>query len=273
MDADAKLIDELISDRSKFDEFVYTPVEVAIEEMKQRDDNVKLAEYISGVLGYSSKELLKADEYAVLSRPVVTPNYELRRFFTIADALKLKPVVWEYTESKFVPQNECKYALGRMGFFFGVGKKGGIKMEYVNVIDIDKSAGKKISEIQTRWGQSLVDFHHSLFEEYSKEALNVACLDGSGWYEKYGGKAGEYYFNFLVLFLMNGILFENFMLDDKEVGFTRDVFLPALIRLRREIGFKPLIVALEATTIEGDKFWMSYPGELISTVRDKLTDV
>ena len=61
------------------------------------------------------------------------------------------------------------------------------------------------------------------------------------------------------------------MIDHKqEKEFIRKVFLPAFISILEETGMKPLIVPLEPTEIEGGKFWICYPKEMMSIVKDKL---
>jgi hypothetical protein len=89
-----------------------------------------------------------------------------------------------------------------------------------------------------------------------------------------GGKPKEYYKAFLTLCIRNGILFENFILtNEEERRFTKDVFLPIFSEVTERIGMKPLIVALEPTDIEGDKFWMCHPPETFDYVKKKLESV
>lgn len=269
-----KKINELLQDRKFFNEFVYTPLDIAISEFEVRYNDKKIEDTFSTKHKTAIPDILKNDKCMVLSRPIATPNYEFRRFLSIADTLELKPLVWEYTHSKFVPQNETKYALARMGFFEGKGKKGGMKINYLNVLDIQNSSGKYMDEIKTFSNESLVDFHHRLFtdEAFSIEE-DIHYFDASEWYKNSGANAKECYPYFLSLFIKNGILFENFMLDEKEYEFTRDVFLPAFIKIPEIFGFKPLIVALEATEIEGDRFWSCYPSSLELVVKERTKKV
>lgn len=267
-----KNVDEIINDRSLFSDFIYTPLEEAVSEFKKRQGDIQLTKIIESDLKTIIPSILKENECMILSRPVATPNYEFRRFISIGDTLEFKPIVWEYTDSKFVPQNETKYALARMGFFNGKGKKGGMKINYANVINIQNSSGKKISEIETVWKENLVDFHHNLFikEGYIPQK-NIFYYNASDWYRESGNNALECYPHFLALFLKHGILFENFLLDVKEYNFTKDIFLPAFLNVFKKTGLKPLIVALEPTQIEGDRFWSCYPNNLESDVKDLIS--
>lgn len=252
-------IESVINNRQKFNELLYTPIDEAIAELKKRskDDSIKSPFEIPSAF----KNGLKA----VLHRQLVTPNYEVLRFVSIADGMELDPVFFEYTADKFVTENDWKYKLGCQSFYFGQGKKGGIKVKDCKVIDFNKSNGKKISEVKTLWGQPLIDFHHELFLNrfpYLKDNI----FDGSEWYKKNGGNAKEYYKPFLSFFIKHGILFENFLLDYKELAFTKEVFLPAFLEIQKETGLKPLVVALEPTETEEDVFWLSHPPHFIEDV-------
>ena len=83
----------------------------------------------------------------------------------------------------------------------------------------------------------------------------------------------EYYINFFRLFLVNGILFENYMLDEKEDWFTKNIVLPALLKIEEEIGVKPLIVNVQPTQIEGQPFWTYHSDDSIEYVKNKLNVV
>ncbi len=182
--------------------------------------------------------------------------------------MDLQPIFWEYYDDKFTSNNECKHALGKMGFYHGIGKKGGSKIEHTNIIDFNTSDGKPIDSVKTLWSQKLVDFHHELLNKYFP-TLKDNYFDASAWFLKHGISAKNYYKNFLKLFLKHGILLENFMLDEKEIGFTKEIVLPALIEIYEETGEKALIVALEPTDIEGAEFWMCHPYQTKEDVNSK----
>ena len=74
------------------------------------------------------------------------------------------------------------------------------------------------------------------------------------------------------MFLQDGVLFENFLMDGKEQKFTEEVILPAILEIEAECGYKPLIVALEPTGIEGDHFWLSHPFQNKLFVDQKLSN-
>ena len=266
-------IEELISDREKFNAFVYTPVEEAVEELQKRNRDKSLKEKIRSLLGDAIPEPLENDIRGVLFRQVATPNYELRRFVSIIDAIGLKPLFWEYHQDKFVAKNEVKYYLGMLAFFLKRGKKGGLVCEYEKIIDFNSSNGKKLSEVKTVWDQDLISFHHSLFNTTYRVFSPEVFFDASDWLKNHGGTALDYYKNYLMLFITHGILFENVMLDSKEISFTREIFLPAFIDVMKRTGSKPIIVALEPTEIETDEFWMCHPHSSKELVNNTLKEV
>jgi hypothetical protein len=266
-------IESLISSREKFNAFVYTSVDEAVNELKRRQKG-GLKHFAEENLPIGVPHVFKERNCAVLFRQLATPNYELRRFVSLMDAIdSLTPLFFEYLNDKYTDNNDWKYYLGKMPFFSGKGKKGGEKITWLNVIDFNTSRGKKINEVKTLWGQSLADFHHELFDEaYQKKEKNVTFFDASEWFSKSGGTAKDYYKNFLTLFISHGILFDNFMLDAKEMMFTRDIFLDAFIQVYQDTGgVKPLIVALEPTEVESNLFWFCHPYSSKSFVDKKLS--
>jgi hypothetical protein len=129
--------------------------------------------------------------------------------------------------------------------------------------------GRRISELKTLWGEGFVEFHHEFLHERFPH-LRDKHVDISSWLKESGSGAKDYYQKFFTLFLKDGILFENFLLDKKELNFTKEIVLPAIINIEKATGKKPLIVALEPTKHEGDKFWNSYPPNTIDFVNNKL---
>lgn len=59
-----------------------------------------------------------------------------------------------------------------------------------------------------------------------------------------------------------GVLCENFFLDGQETGFTRDILLPAVERIRLEYGIKPLIVPLLDPAVAEETTWWCHPAEV-----------
>ncbi|KND48969.1 MAG: hypothetical protein AB200_00885 [Parcubacteria bacterium C7867-005] len=259
-----KIVSELVSDKQKFEKFIYTPIEEALTELDKRskDDSIKSLPSLPNPFSDEPR--------AVLFRHVATPNYEARRFISIVDGLEsLEPLILEYTSDKFFDKNEWKRSLAKIPFNKGIDSNGKIKFENVSVLDFNTNNGKPINEVITYSGQTLPDFHHELFLRIFPD-LKDGVFDLSNWLKENGQSARNYYKSFLKIFIKNGILFENFLLEEPELTFNKNIVLPSLIEIESETGLKPLIVSLEPTDTEGDKFWLCHPYEDKSFVLNKI---
>jgi hypothetical protein len=267
-----KFIDELVSDRQKFNEFVYTPLDIAVEELNKRMDDIHLDHVLREYFVHDIPAEIKEVRGAFLSRSLATPNYETSRFLHIIEGYDdLTPIFWEYYNDKFTPcVNELKHSLGKLSFDGGRDKNGNIMFQNIRIIDFNTNDKKSISAVSTLWDQNMVDFHHELFGD--QQSVNKVFYDASNWYKMYGQTVSEYYKYKIALFVKNGILFENLMIEHlHELDFIKNVFLPSIIEIHRITGQKPLIVALSPTEIEGDKFWLSYPSVYKEVVLKKIS--
>jgi hypothetical protein len=260
---DQILIDHLSTNKNEFNQFVYTPLEEAVSLLTKRRANL-----LESKLSIPSP--LEKDSRAVLFRQVLTSNYEARRFLNLIESTELKPLFFEYYKDKFTSNNEFKHSLGRLLFYKGRGKKDGTQIYSQTIVDFNLSNGKPIEELKTLWGQPLIDFHHQLFHSSFKQLGDDDFFDASQWFSENGGSAMEYYESFISLFTQHAILFEDFMINEKELFFTTKVFLPVFLKILRETGLKPLIVSLEPTEIEDSRFWMCHPFSDFEIVRQKL---
>jgi len=247
----------LLDDPERFAELIYTPLDVALTELHRRRMISKLERRVSKLLKDDIPEPLRNRPRGVIFRQVFTPNYEIRRFVSIIESVPLRPLFFDHHDDKFVANNEWKYHLGNLCFYQGRNPNGSMRQEYKKIIDFNAYDGHHIPDVKTLWGESLIKFHYHLFAARFPEQVDN-LYSASPWLKKHVS-AQDYYPAFLLLFIRNGILFENFMLDKKEFVFTRDIFLPAFLKTWKITGHKPLIVNLEPTDIEGDQFWMCHP--------------
>lgn len=265
-------IEHLIHNRDAFNAFVYTPAQIVAAELQARKKDAALTKTVNELLSVPVPSILENTIGAVLVRHIVSPNYEVRRFVTIVEMLpELQPIFFEYSEDKFTSNNEEKTAYGKVGYFKGVDRHGASILEFQSIIDFNTANGKKISQVRTRWGQPLPEFHHELFSQTALSLTPDNFFNISDWFQKSGGSAKEYYTNLLLLFIQHGVLFENFLIDHPSSSFTRDIFLPAFLYCIEKTGLKPLIVELEPTEIEGDRFWMCYPEETKAYIQSKIS--
>ena len=215
-------IEEIVKDKQAFKSLIYTPLAEAKLELNKRWEDSKLRAKVEQHLFGAVPRPFYTGFKAVLFRQILTPNYELRRFFSFANDLELEPFFLEYFGDKFTSNNPIKYSWGKMKF------QDPIKMpqscpESRMIIDFLKSDGKKISEVKTLWGQSLIEFHHELLTFDYPQAFKF-LFDSTDWLHSFEGGAKEYYFRVLALFTCHGLLFENYLIEGKELPFVKEVF-------------------------------------------------
>jgi hypothetical protein len=265
-------IDVLMNDRQCFNDFVYTDIAQAEHELHSRQGNGAIAHFIEANLPSGIPSAFKHEKNAVLARQLATPNFEFMQFSAIADGLSgFNKLVMEMHKDKFTPaDNLTKYHLARLIFReAGPGRAN----RSLTTVDFNEHAGKPISEVKTRWGQNLVEFHADLMQQAIGKKLitPTASFEASAWVSTLGRSADVFYSKFLCLFLQHGILFENFLLKEKaERRFTKEVFLPAFIKITRETGIKPLIVSYLPFETEGNDVWNHYPAGYFNFVNNNL---
>lgn len=241
---------------------LYTEPRIALWELKQRRHDAVLKKHIRQSLGSESEELLKkfSRPRAVFFRQVATPTHETLRFLKLAKQMKLKPLIFEYFDDKFVSaENRSKRSLGKMPIYQYTGSDGREMVAYKTICDFNTSTGKKFKDIVCINGEKFVDFHHRLFRTITGLNLKICSVDVSGWFKSNGGKAEMYYERLLTLFIRDGILFENFMPHRSESAFTKSIVIPAFKNLESLYGAKPLIIRLAPEKEEVRQFWDAYP--------------
>ncbi len=268
----------LTYDRARFADHVYTPLEAAVKTLRARRPRWRAPAAGTTPDGATVPAVLQQERpTAVLFRQVGSPNYEMRRVIRLAAQHDLALVVFEYHADRFMTRNYCKYALGRLGFYSGLGRHGGRRIDYVPIIDLNADNGRPFSALRTFRGEPFIDFHHGLLAVECPSLGPGALFDASAWFANHGATARHYYPAFLSLFLRHAILFETFNLTGDEGNFTRDVVLRSFEALRARHGVKPLIVPAEQEDWEGDDFWQLYPEALRVhvgpyRVRDRVAD-
>ena len=122
MEINQEKIEYLTSDKTIFDDLIYTPWEDAVKEIESRYDDQTLYNYLSKVLPKTTPDILMSGKNMALTRQFATPNYETYRFMQFADVMGLNPLILEYTQDKYVNASEIKYSLAELCFYKG--KKG-----------------------------------------------------------------------------------------------------------------------------------------------------
>lgn len=248
----------------RFDAFshLYTEPRMALWELKQRRADPDLKAFVRDSLGPAAEKILKkfTQPRAIFPRHIATPTHETLRFLKLAKQMKLKPLILEYRDDKFVSsENRSKRALGKMPIYQLTGSDGRDMVEYQMLCDFNVSTGKKLKDVTCLNGEGLIALHHRLFKVLTGLNPETYTVDASDWFKSVGGKADLYYEKMLTLIIRDGILFENFMPLRSESAFTKTIVAPAFDRLKSQYGVTPLIVRLLPEKEEVRQFWDAYP--------------
>lgn len=240
---------------------VYTPYTEVIAELERRRADGALRKKVEDFLGRHLLEPLAGAPKAVLARCISTPNLEFKYFMDVVEHMRLDPLLLEYY-GKFVAKNQEKYHLCKLFIFDHVGKKGGVLYKTKPLVNFNEEEGKDMSEVRTPEGIRVIDIHHTLLESLYPGMTNH-IVPFTEWFNETRFLTEHYYFYFFALFIYHGVLFENFLTDDKEEStFIRKHVLSSFEEVSRYFGVKPLIIPL--LPIENEKFrtWLSYPKEI-----------
>lgn len=264
---------KIISDRNLFNHIVYTPLSDALLLLEERKKNPELTKKIKKLLKNKIPKICKKQKCAIMARQLATPNYDSKLFISVARENNLSPVFLEYFSDKFTSNNKYKHSLGQLCIQNSIDKNGEECIEKITIIDFNKSNSKKLKDVKTLWGQSLVDFHRKLFKTEDFHGLYF-LEEEHDWYKKKKDETPfEFYVNFFLLVSCFGILFENFLIskNEDESQFTKEVILPAFEKVVRLTGIKPLIVPLSPIDLENDSFWYYHSPNIKSSIKSKDT--
>lgn len=235
---------------------IYTPLSEARMEIQRRWNDKDLHKKVEDFLGGSLPDIFKKSPKSVLARHVITPNSELFHFLELTALLEIEPIGLEYLKDKYLSCNPAKLHLGKVCFFEKCRDGGKIKIEHEHIIDFINSENKLINEIETLWGENIVNFHGRMLKG---ENIDIERFDISDWYGKMGGRAKEYMKYYMALFICNGVLFENYLTQKNEKKFTYDIVLPAFKEIENMFGLKPLIVPIMPLSDKDETYWWAYP--------------
>lgn len=189
---------------------------------------------------------------AYLWRNIASARKEDVEFELIARSNGFIPYWLEYPDDKFSSRNQTKIDLVRMFLHSGNGKSGGPKLEKIKLLDPEEWENKPFQDIITREGEPLIEFHHRIRKIVFPSLGSETITDISPWIKSQGSQSKDNYPAFLAIFILNGVLFEDFdspFSGKKEAAvqlnrFKESVFLPAFRKVAEITGLKPLIVKL-----------------------------
>lgn len=244
---------------------LFTTQREAYGELMRRRKDVNLKKRVVEHLDASAQTVLEKFNAprAVLFRQVATPTHEILRFLRMAKHMKLAPLILEYYGDKFVSAgNSYKRSLGKMPIYQHTGTDGRDNVRYRTILDFNAYTGKALEKVRCKNGESLIDFHHKILSKLARFNTETQCVDATSWFRGIGGHAEEYYEQFLMLFIRDGILFENYHSTGVERPLVQKTVLPAFRAVSDLYGMRPLIVHLVPPQKELRPFWDSYPKKL-----------
>jgi hypothetical protein len=245
----------------------------ALAELERRRENPEVKRRVEEFFGGDIPDYVKGDPILYLARHIVTPNFETIRFINLMGELGHQVVVSQDTKGLFVSQNLIKRALCKLPVCTRVTQKNGKLNEHyqnISIVDFNTADGKTFSELKTLWGEGLIDFHARLFTELGLRTAETP--DDAEWIDRHGrGDLLEHYKQLLMLFVVHGVFFENYNLDDDhEIDFIKEVLWPACDFVEARTGYRPLIVPIFPAAPESYNFWISYPREVLDIVRKSM---
>lgn len=250
---------KIMSNRETFNNTIYTQLSEAIKILEERRKDENLVKKIYELLEGDIPSCFSNDKLnAIHFRQIATPNFDALWFLDLINSCNFHPIFFEYYDDKFTSNNEFKHSLGQLRIYDGINKNGDHKRELATIVDFNKFNGHKLKEVSTLWGESLIDFHHKIFDLYNLPTKDISFYDASDWFHKKGNNAKEYYKIFFLLLVKDGILFENFLTEGSEGDFSRSIVLSAIEYVYDKTGLKPLIVPIPPMDVEDNEYWISY---------------
>jgi hypothetical protein len=250
---------------------IYTELEVALSELERRQKSFEFPEMEKDLLvSFPRSEKLRLSYI----RNIHTPNHEFNRVLAIKDRVKNFAEVQflEFTKDKLVARNAIKYHLARLqNAKPPISTSRGDVFDAKMLVDMNKYEGKYFSEIQTKKGLPLVDFHHELLKAYTAPH-SIQFFDISDWFiTNKGVDDSNYYYNFLLNFVRDGIWLENFDFTSKyEHDFFHLKILPSFKKIEEKFGLRPLIVRILPVESEDNPQWSHYGPKAWTIIKSLL---
>lgn len=240
------------------DKIYISPTEAKNELLRRKKSNNfrEIVEIIKSELWKNNQPPLPAINggitKAYLWRNIASVRLEDIEFDQIACLSGFTPHWLEYQCDRFSSRNQTKIDLVRMFLHSGDGKNGGPKLEKIKLLNPEEWENKYFQEMITREGEPLVEFHHRIRKSVFPTPKAEMITDISSWIQSQGSQSKDNYPAFLAMFILNGILFEDFdspFSGKKEAAlqlnrFKESVFLPAFRKVIEITGEEPLIVKL-----------------------------
>ncbi len=245
--------------------FLYTSKAALLKELDARkfDETLKIkTEKNNQNLTPGLAEQLN-EPRLIFFRQVATPLHETLHILEIARELNIKPLILEFSKDIFVSKgNFYKKSLGKLPVYKQTNKHGRDLFAYHTIVDFNKYAGGTLAAVQTLNNESLISFHHELFQYVTGIDPKTIIYDASEWFEQFDYQAENYYYQFLSFFLKDHVLAEIFHVHGEEKRLSKNVVIPAFQKLTQEYSIKPLIFNYQPKREQTRLYWDCYPNKV-----------
>ncbi len=242
-------------------EDIYTPIEEAGEIIRKRWADIDLRKRVEEKLNGDMPEILNDGPHGLIWRCICTPDGEFERFLDLCKKAHIEPVAFENSQDKFYSGNFTKYGLTNLTFSKGVNRNNIHFVVKERIINFNDSGSKRMRDINTLWGENLVDFHH-FFLQTIFPIMKDKITDVSEWMKRNGGTPRKYYFSILSFAICHTVYFDDYDLIESESNFISENILPAFKEVEKYFGIKPIIVRIsEVGEHERDPNWWCYSKE------------
>jgi hypothetical protein len=258
---------EDLEDKNILQNFFYTKPEDALREIELRRSE---SDFGISDLYLESLELEKLSKGRILGfiHRDITPNLEVSRMIDTCDFMGIHPIMLNYESDIFSCLSRSKYFLGKLGFFSGYGKGGGMKIDFKKIINFDGVEGKKMNEVKTIFGNDLITFHKEIFNEkfhfLERSEFDVTNVSSQT-------NAFEIYKFIFFLSIKSGFFLEHFIFEGKEKDFIKEIIFPAFVHVWNKTGYRPLVVPFEPTETDDADFWHYYFFNIKDIIENKYS--
>ena len=239
-------------------EITYTPVEQALELLRERRKDRDLIALIEAEMGGDIPPYLLERDCFVLPRHIATPNNEALYVLEQAARYGATAIFSQDLSDIFTSVNNLKRRLARPERCLEAdGQRSYCK---VDLVDVQKAEKLPLREVRTHDGRSLSAVHNGLFDAIDSGSFRI--VDDAAWIDRnHRGELTCHYRKYLLLFISHGILFEEFD-NPSDDQFKNGILRPILTHMIAQIGLSPIIVRTHAGNDEEcERFGLSHRRE------------
>ncbi len=243
----------------RMSEIRYTPVEQALELLRERRRDRALVKQIVAELGGDIPSYLLEHDCFVLPRHISTPNNEALYVLEQAERYGTTAIFSQDLSDTFTSVNNLKRRLARPEICTVENRQRTYRK--IDLVDVPKAEGLPLKDVRTRDGRLLAQVHNDLFAAVDSKALRI--VDDAGWIDRNcRGHLSQHYARHLMLFIAHGIVFEEF--DNPSDKHLKEAILwPIISGMMDRFGYYPLIVhSGPSFDSDGERFALAHREEL-----------